>query len=197
MAETNAKKNNNATKKNNNAEKTAAASKGTKLADMKPVKLTREAFDAKSPEELADLLTKPDNRLSRERTKADFVKRVKEGRVNSFSAAIMMAYTFNSVRVTGVEPIVTGGYKAENAKETMSQADFDKLTPAGKAELINKYTHKRRVAEDIYPALVAKGMPMTAEDVVYVTHGRVAIEGVTVASTSTRQPVPTTGIEFC
>jgi len=192
MAETK-NKNTKATKNDKAAKKETT---GVKLTDMKPVKLTREEFDAKGPADLVALLTEPENKLSRERAKTELVKRIKEGRVNSISAGVLMAYTYNSVRVEGAEPLVTGGYKAENAKVKLTQAEFDKLTPAGKADLIEKYSHKKRVATDIFPALVAKGMPMTAEDVVYVTHGRVAIEGVTVASTSTKQPVPTDGVEF-
>lgn len=191
MAET---KNKNTNAKNTNA--TKKETKGTKLTDMKPIKLTREEFDAKSPAELVALLTKPENRLSCERSKADLVRRIKEGRVNSLSAGIMMAYTYNSVRVKDVEPLVKGGYKVESAKVTMTQAEFDKLTPTGKAKLIDNYSHKKRVASGIYPELVAQGMPMTAEDVVYVTNGRIAIEGVTVASTSVKQPVPTDGVKF-
>jgi len=187
---TNATKNTKATK----TEKTAV--KGTKLSDMKPVKLTRAEFDSKSPAEIVDLMTKPESRISPERAKADLVKRVAEGRINSLSAAIMMAYTYSSLRVEGVEPIVTGGYKEENAKVRMTQEEFDKLTPTGRANLIKSYSHKNRVAGDILPALIVKGMPMTAEDVVYLTHGRVMIEGVTVVNTSTRQPVPTDGVTF-
>jgi len=182
--------------KNKNTNATKKETKGTKLTDMKPIKLTREEFDAKSPAELVALLTKPENRLSCERSKADLVRRIKEGRVNSLSAGIMMAYTYNSVRVKDVEPLVKGGYKVESAKVTMTQAEFDKLTPTGKAKLIDNYSHKKRVASGIYPELVAQGMPMTAEDVVYVTNGRIAIEGVTVASTSVKQPVPTDGVKF-
>jgi hypothetical protein len=190
-------KNKNTEAKNTNAAKiTKNKNGGTKLTDMKPIKLTREEFDSKSPEELVALLTKPENRLSSERSKADLVKRIEEGRVNSLSAGIMMAYTFNSLRVKDVEPLVKGGFKPESAKVKMTQAEFDKLTPKGKADLIEKYSHKKRVASAIYPELVAKGMPMTAEDVVYVTNGRVAIEGVTVASVNVKQPVPTDGVQF-
>lgn len=186
--------------KNINATKTETTEKtevkGTKLSDMKPVELTREEFDSKSPAELVDLMTKPESRISPERAKADLVKRVSEGRINGLSAAIMMAYTYNSLRVDGVEPIVTGGYKEENAKVRMTQEEFDKLTSTGRADLIKNYSHKNRVAGDILPALILKGMPMDADAVVYLTHGRVMIEGVTVVNTSTRQPVPTTGVTF-
>ena len=190
---TNATKNANATK---NTEAPKVAANGTKLSDMKPVELTREELDSKSPEELVDLMTKPASRISPERAKANLVKRIKDGRVNSLSAPIMMAYTYNSLRVTGVDSLVKGGYKPESAKVTMTKAEFDKLTPQDKADLIEKYSHKKRVSSDIYPALVGKGMPMTAENVVYVTHGRVAIEGVTVASTNVKRPVPTDGVQF-
>lgn len=189
-------KNAKATKNTNGTKTEKTAVKGTKLSDMKPVKLTREEFDSKSPAEIVDLMTKPESRISPERAKADLVKRVAEGRVNGLSAAIVMAYTYNSLRVEGVEPIVTGGYKEENAKVRMTQEEFDKLSSAEKADLIKNYSHKNRVASDILPALIEKGMPTSAEDVVYLTHGRVMIEGVAVVNTSTRQPVPTDGVTF-
>lgn len=189
-------KNIKATKNTNGTKTEKTAVNGTKLSDMKPVTLTREEFDSKSPAEIVDLMTKPESRISPERAKADLVKRVAEGRVNSLSAAIMMAYTYNSLRVEGVKPIVTGGYKEENAKVRMTQEDFDKLSSAEKADLIKNYSHKNRVASDILPALIVKGMPLSPEDAVYLTHGRVMIEGVTVVNTSTRQPVPTDGVTF-
>jgi len=170
-----------------------------KLADMPVIKLTKKAFGELSP---ADLVAKmidqanPDiNRISRERAKAMLVDRIKEGRIKVNKAEILMHLTFNSVRVAGAK---TNGYgfSAENAKVKLTKKAFNELTAAEIAAYVEQYTHKRRVADRIFPAYIAAGMPMSAEDVVYLTCGRIAVAGVTVQTASKKQPVPTNGVQF-
>jgi len=174
-------------------------SRTVKLADMKVINLTKKAFGELTPEQLVTKIIDPTdpniNRLSRERAKAMLVKRIEDGKIKITNAEVLMHLTFNSVRVEGVE--TNGfGFKAENAKVRLTQEAFDKLTAKKIASYVELYTHKRRIADSIIPAYIKVGMPMTAEDVVYLTCGRINIAGVTVQTASKKQPVPTTGVQF-
>jgi len=187
------------TKTNAKTKNNGNGSRAVKLADMKVIELTKEAFDALSPEDLVAKMIDPANpdinRISRERAKALLVKRIKEGKIKITDAKILMHLTFNSVRVNGVE--TNGfGFSEANAKVKLTKKAFGELTPVQIAAHVEKYTHKRRVADSIFPAYIKAGMPVTAEDVVYLTCGRVAIEGVTIQTASKKQPVPTTGVQF-
>jgi len=173
--------------------------RAVKLADMPPVKLTKKAFGELSPTDLVAKMidpTNPDiNRIGRERAKAMLVDRIKEGRIKVNKAEILMHLTFNSVRVAGAK--TNGfGFSEKNAKVKLTKTEFDKLTPAQIAAYVEQYSHKRRVADSIIPAYIAAGMPLSAEDVVYLTCGRVAVAGVTVQTASKKQPVPTEGVQF-
>lgn len=165
-----------------------------KLADMKPVKLTKAAFGKLTPEELYDLMCSP-SRISEERAKDLLVDRIKAEKLNSITPVIMMNWTYSSVRINGVEP-KGPGFSPERAKKKMTKKEFGELDAAGKAALIKEFTHKRRAAGVILPALIVKGLPLTAEDVVYLTCGRVEIEGVTVSATRRETPVIVEGITF-
>lgn len=170
-----------------------------KLADMPGIKLTKKAFGELSPTDLVAKMidpTNPDiNRIGRERAKAMLVDRIKEGRIKINEPAILMHLTFNSVRVAGVT--TNGfGFSVKNAKVKLTKAEFKALTAEQIAAYVEQYSHKRRVADSIIPAYIAAGMPMSAEDVVYLTCGRVAVAGVTVTTASKKQPVPTTGVQF-
>lgn len=174
-------------------------SRTVKLADMKVVNLTRKAFGDLTPEQLVTKIIDPTdpnvNRLSRERAKAMLVKRIEDGKIKITDAEVLMHLTFNSVRVDGVD--TNGfGFKAENAKVKLTQEEFSKLTPKQIASYVEQYSHKRRIADSIIPAYIKVGMPMSAEDIVYLTCGRINIAGVTVQTTSKKQPVPTTGVQF-
>jgi hypothetical protein len=173
-----------------------AKKEGTKvkLSDLKPVKLTQAVFGKLNPGDLYKLLCTP-NRLSEERAKDLLVDRIKNEKLNSITPEAMMNWTYSSVRFDGVKP--TGpGFSAEHAKKNMTKKEFGELDAAGKAALINEFTHKRRAAGVILPALIKAGLPLTAEDVVSVTCGRVEIEGVTVSATRKETPVIVEGITF-
>jgi len=193
MAET--KKN--GTKKNTVAKnpKGNGGSKTTKLADLKVIKLTQEELAAKSAEELADIMTVPVNRISRERGKKLLVKRIAGGKLNSITPEAMMNWTYRKVRVEGVE-VKGQGFTPEKAAVNMTTDEYAGLDAARKASLIEAHTHKRRAAEVILPALIRKGLPLSPEDVVYLTCSRVEVEGVTVATQQRASSAIVEGVTF-
>lgn len=174
-----------------------AAPKETKMQDLKPIKLTQAEFDALDDAGLrAKLCNEPQSRISRERGKAFLVAKVADGKINSITPEMIESWTYSAVRVDGVD-IGGQGFTAEKAKETLSKAAFGKLNAAGFAALIDKYTHKRRAADVIIPDLITAGMPVTAEDVVHLTCGRIAVEGVTVKSVTRKTASAITkGVKF-
>ncbi len=197
MADSKSKTSNSKPKTNvKTATVTSTGGKTMKLSDVKPIELTQEEFDAKTPAEMLALVTTPLNILSPERSKELLVNRIKEGKLNSMTPEILMNWTYKIVQVNGV---VTDspGKKAENAAVVLTQDEFKALDAVGRAELILAHSHKRRVADKILPALIAKGMPLTASDYVYVTNGRIEVEGVTVAAaTRSSRPAIVDGITF-
>lgn len=153
-----------------------------KLANMPTVELTKAAFGKLDATALVATLIDPDNsainRISRERGKALLLERIKAGRVKVNEVALA-DLTYKNVVVDGVElPKEVRG--VSKPKVTLTKAEFDKLTPTGVAAHVESYTHKRRIANVIIPDYILAGMPMSAEDVVSITNGRVAIKGVVV-----------------
>jgi len=162
-----------------------------KLSDLEPIALTQEEFKSKTSQELASLI---DGRLSRERAKVELVGRIREGRIKIKEASTLMDWTYKGVSVDGVKAKVRGIKKPE---VTLTQEQFDALSDAEKAGYIEQYTHKRRVAESILPELIRRGMPLSAKDVVYLTNGRIAIEGVVIEGRNNKKQVALTdGVEF-
>ncbi len=122
------------------------------------------------------------------------MKRIKDGRVRITVAATLMDWTFKSVSIEGVDGKIRG---RKDPKVSLTQDQFDALSDAEKAELVEKYTNKRRAAENILPELIRKGMPLSAEDMVHLTNERITIEGVVVEKRGNgRQPALTDGVEF-
>jgi hypothetical protein len=174
-----------------------------KLADMKTIELTQAAFGKLTPTGLVAKLINPKNPainvISRERAKDMLVERITAGKVK-LTAAALMDLTYKNVIVEGVAPEALKGVRGvapENAKETLTQEQFGKLKPAKVAAYVEKFTHKRRVAGSIIPAYILAGMPMSAEDVVYITNSRVAVEGVVVkAANGAKSEAIVEGVEF-
>lgn len=185
-----------AAKKTETKVATPAEATPVKMADLTTIKMTQKEFDALDAAALrAKLCSEPQSRISRERGKTYLVDNVASGKINSITAAVLMNWTFRGVVVKGVE-FKGQGRSAENALKTLTQAEFDKLSPTETSALINEYTHKRRAADVIIPALVTVGMPLTAEDVVYLTNGRIEVEGVTVTKSSKTTEAVVTGVTF-
>lgn len=157
-----------------------------KLEDIKPVVLTAEEFEKKTPEEVAKMILTPQNILSRERAIKELVARVSEGRVKIDNPVALMDWTYKHVMVDGVAPETKSNGTViplkgvDKATETLSKEKFAALDAEGKAALISKYTFKNRAANHILPELIKKGMPVSAEDIVYLTNGRISVKGVTV-----------------
>ena len=167
-----------------------------KLQDLKPNKLSTEAFAALDAKGLyAEMCTKPQNRISRERGKELLVERIGNGKINSITPEAMMDWTYKAVTVKDVT-IDSQGFTPETAKKTLTKAEFKALDAKGKAALIKEFTHKRRAADIIIPDLILKGMPLKGEDVVYLTCGRVEIEGITLAAKARQVHAITEGVEF-
>jgi len=166
---------------------------GVKLSDLKLISLSMEELEKKTAQELADLITVPDNRLSRERSKQELVSRIASGRIKVGEPSTLMDWTFKNVQIEGVDAKVRG---VKEAKVTLTQEQFNALSDAEKAAYVKQYTNKRRVAESILPELIRKGMPLSPEDVVYLTNGRIAIDGVVVQRQSRKQVALTDGVEF-
>jgi hypothetical protein len=164
-----------------------------KLSDVKPIAITIDEFTAKSPRELADLVS---DRLSQERAKAELISRIREERIRINEPSTLMDWTYRNVAVEGVKTKVRG---VKNAKVTLTLDQFNSLTPEQKAGYISQFTHKRRIAGDIMPQLIIKGMPITPRDLVWLTNERVTIEGVTIQNhhaNGKRNQALTDGVEF-
>jgi len=168
-----------------------------KMQDLKPIKLTQAEFEALDVAGLrAKLCDEPQLRISRERGKEFLVAMIAAGKVNSITPEALMNWTYKAVAIDGVT-LEGQGFTPEKAKKTLTKEAFGKLTPQGKADLIKEYTNKRRAADVIIPDLVTAGMPLSAEDVVYLTCGRIEIEGVTVAAKARKSsPAITAGVTF-
>lgn len=179
------------------AEATTTGDKGTMtLQDLKPIELTVEAFKALDAKGLhAKMCTEPQSRISRERGIVFLVDRVGAGKINSITPEMIMSWTYKAVTIEGVT-IKDQGFTSATAKETLTKDAFNKLDAKGKAALINKFTHKRRAADIIIPDLILKGMPLTGEDVVYLTCGRIAIEGIIIAAKAQQAHAITEGVTF-
>jgi hypothetical protein len=164
-----------------------------RLSEITPIAITTDEFTAKSPQELVDLMI---DRLSQERAKAELISRIREKRIKINEASTLMDWTYKNVTVEGVTAKVRG---VKNAKVTLTADQFNSLTPEQKAAYVNQYAHKRRVAGDIMPQLIIKGMPITPRDLVWLTNERVTIEGVTIQNHNAngkRNQALTDGVEF-
>jgi hypothetical protein len=162
-----------------------------KLSEVTPIAITMDEFTAKSPQELVDLVS---DRLSQERAKAELISRIREERIKINEPSTLMDWTYKNVTVEGVTAKVRG---VKNAKITITLDQFNALTPEEKAAYVNQYAHKRRIAGDIMPQLIIKGMPITPRDLVWLTNERVTIEGVTIQNHyGKRNQALTDGVEF-
>jgi len=173
-----------------------------RLSDMPVVKLTKKAFGeldgAGLVERMIDPANEAINRISRERALELLTTRIKAGKIKITGAALM-DLTFKRVVVEGVDPEAlkdVRGVATENAKVTLTQDEFNALTPEQTAAYVEQYTHKRSAANKYVPAYIGAGMPMTAEDVVWLTCGRVAIAGVTVETKGKKSEAVTDGVKF-
>jgi hypothetical protein len=183
--------------KKTETKKTETTTTETKMQDLKAIKLTEAEFDALDAAGLrAKLCDEPQLRISRERGKEFLVSMIAAGKVNSITPEALMNWTYKAVTITGVA-LKGQGFTAEKAKKTLTKEAFAKLDAQGKADLIKEYTNKRRAADIIIPDLVTAGMPLTKEDVVYLTCGRIEIEGVTIAAKARKSsPAITEGVTF-
>ena len=163
---------------------------GYMLSNMKPVELSMEAFNSLAPEKLMEIVVP---RLSRIRTKAELVSRIRAGKIKIGQPSTIMNWTFKNVVVKDVS-INSRGTK--DAKVELSREQFDALTNDQKAELIEKHTRERRAAEEIFPALLRLGLKLSAYDVVYLTCGRISIEGIVIEGHSRKQVALVDGVEF-
>jgi len=132
-------------------------------------------------------------RLSRIRTKAELVSRIRAGKIKIGQPSTIMNWTFKNVVVKDVS-ISSRGTK--DAKVELSREQFDALTNEQKAELIEKHTRERRAAEEIFPALLRLGLKLSAYDTVYLTCGRISIEGIVIEGHSRKQVALVDGVEF-
>lgn len=175
-----------------------------RLADMPKVKLTQAEFAKLDPKGIVDAMVDPKNpainRIGRERAKAALIERIEAGKIK-ITPASLMDLTYKNVRVEGVAPAVEKKIRGvKDAEVTLTTEEFSKVTPKQIVEWVGKYTHKRRVAGTIIPTYILAGMPVTAEDVVILTNGRVEIEGVANRSTGRgggkKAEAVTEGVEF-
>ena len=163
---------------------------GYMLSNMKPVDLSMEAFNSLAPEKLMEIVVP---RLSRIRTKAELVSRIRAGKIKIGQPSTIMNWTFKNVVVKDVS-INSRGTK--DAKVELSREQFDALTNEQKADLVEKHTRERRAAEEIFPALLRLGLKLSAYDVVYLTCGRISIEGIVIEGHSKKQAALVDGVEF-
>lgn len=160
------------------------------LADMPKISLTKKEFEALDAKGIVDTMIDPKNtainRIGRERAKKELVLRIKEGKIKVTEPRTLASWTYKNVVVTGADlekPVKIKG--VSKPAVTLTAAQFGKLSNEKKAEYIAEYANKRRVANDIVPELIKIGMPVSAEDVMYLTNNRVVIEGVTVPTSRT------------
>lgn len=170
-----------------------------KLADMEIIELTQAAFDKLTPTGLVAKMIDPKNsainRISRERAHAMLITRIEGGRITVTSVSIA-DLTYKNVVVDGVAipPKVRGVIEP---KVTLTEEQFGKLKAKEVAAYVDKFTHKRRVADIIIPDYIIAGMPMTAVDVVSLTNGRIAVKGVEVPKAgNAKSHAVTEGIQF-
>jgi len=163
---------------------------GHRLSEIRPIDVSMKEFESMTHEQLTNLVIP---RLSRIRTKAELVSRIRNGKIRISQPSTMMNWTFKNVVVNGVA-INSRGTK--DAKVVLSKEEFDALTNDEKADLIEKHTRERRAAEEIYPALLKLGLKLSAYDVVYLTNGRIAIEGIVIEGHTNKQVAIVDGVEF-
>jgi len=162
-----------------------------KLSEIQPITLTLDEFKSKTAQEIASLMH---NRISRERGKAELTARIRDGRIRITVPEVLADWSFKNVVVEGMNSKIRG---VKTPKVTLTKEQFTDLTNPEKADFIEEYTHKRRIASDIIPQLIIKGMPVSPEDVVRLTCGRILIDGVVVERKGNgRQPAITNGVEF-
>jgi hypothetical protein len=167
-----------------------------RLSDIRPMDISMAEYEAMTHEQLINLVIP---RLSRIRTKAELVSKIRSGKIklgqSGQSATTLMSWTFKNIRVSGVSINLRG---VKEPKVTLTQEEFNALTNDQKADLIEKYTRERRVAEDIYPALLRLGMKLSAYDVVFLTNGRLSVEGIVIENRghSGKQSTIVEGVSF-
>jgi len=161
-----------------------------KLSDVTPIAITMDEFKSKSPQELSELVS---DRLSQERAKAELITRIREERIKISNPEVLADWTYKNVSIEGVTDNIRG---VKKPVVTLTLDQFKALMPEQKADYILRHTHKRRIAESIFPELIRKGMPLSAENIVNLTCGRVSIEGLTMIKQGKKQRAIVTGIEF-
>ena len=173
---------------------------GYKLSEIRPIDLTLEEFGNLSPDGKMseDLLSLVIPRLSRIRTKNELVSRIRDGKIRITKPNSISNWTYGNVTIEGMSINSNANISSrvtKNPKVVLSQEEFDALTDIEKSELIGKYTRERR-AITIFETLLRLGMQLTAYDVVYLTCGRLSIEGIVVEGHSKKQVAIVDGIEF-
>ena len=165
---------------------------GNKLSDIRPIDLSQKEYESLllTPEKLNEIVIP---RLSRIRTKAELVSRVRSGKIKIDDPSTIINWSFKNVQVTGVSVNSRG---VKEPKVLLSKDQFNNLTNDEKADLIEKHTRERRASEEIFPALLKLGMKLSAYDAVYLTNGRLSIENVVVEGHTNRQPTIVDGVTF-
>lgn len=120
-------------------------------------------------------------RLSNRRCKAFLVNQVEAGAIQVPAVAIG-AWTYKAVAVKGVEvPDTVAGKKV--AVLELTEAKYAELGAKGVARLIEEHTTEKRAAYVVQALLVKGKVTPSAHDLVYLSNGRVAVEGIAIEST--------------
>lgn len=193
-------------------EDTTTESKETtkmKLNKIAPKEFTQEQITEMTSEDIQKLILIDfgQNVISKERAIKFLINKVRAGKLSKIPAVAMLSWTNRRVWVQGtantfknkdgsIGTISGSGIKEEaDAKLNPSQEEYEAYTSEQLADIVNQYIHKDKAADVIIPSLLEKGMPLTPEDLMFITNNRVTIKGlepkkVTKIMTKKITPIP-------
>ena len=147
---------------------TTAANNTTKVV----YDLTVEEWEALSGSAKADIFVEV---ISVERAKKVLKELVGKGIVKIADPKMFARWTNKRVVVKGIDLTGVSGYKIPS--ETLTIEEFNELTPDQMVELAQKYISNDR-AKVAFKILVGKELPMTIEQAMLWSNGRLQFEGV-------------------
>jgi len=145
--------------------------------DLSTIKLTKDQAEKFSAKQISTDLVP---RLSNRRCKAFLVGQVEAGAIQ-VPASLIGAWTYKAVAVTGVDAGKVAGKK--DPVQKIGKAEYAKLGAAEVANLVREHTTEKRAAYIVQALLVNGKVVPSPRDLVYLSNGRVAVNGVTIEST--------------
>lgn len=145
--------------------------------DLTTIDLTQTQAEKYTAEQIqADLIP----RLSNRRCKAYLVQKIETGIVK-VPANSIGTFTYKAIAVEGTDVGDVPGKK--DPIKTFKKAEYNKLEALGIAALVKDHTTEKRATYVVQALLESGKLSPTPADLVYLSNGRITVEGIVIEST--------------